>query len=274
MLLRAALVAALLAPAPATTAAPARVVSMNVCTDQMAMLVAAPGQLASVSWLAREPSTSAMAAEAEAYPVNHGQAEEIFVMQPDLVLAGAFTARPAVELLRRLGFEVIEFSPETSIEDIRANLRRMGTALGQEARAEAVVAEFDAVLAAVPQATGDAPRAAIFEANSYTAGSGSLSDAVLRAAGFANVAGELGVRGVAHLPLEVLVMAGPDVVISGDRYQPPSVGEAILDHPALRHVQAGAAPAMVSDAAWVCGTPATAAAVARLAALREGLAGE
>lgn len=270
----AALAAALLAWTSPAAAAPERVVSMNVCTDQLAMLLAAPGQLASVSWLARDPNTSAMVAEAQAYPVNHGLAEEVFVMQPDLVLAGSYTARPAIELLQRLGFDVIEFAPETSIEDIRANLRRMGAALGREARAEAVIAELDAALATVPPARGEAPRAALYEANAYTTGSGALSDAVLRAAGFTNLAAELGIAGLARLPLEVLVMAAPDLVITGDRYEPPSLGEAILDHPALAQVQAAAAPAVVPGSAWVCGTPATAAAVAQLAALRAELAAD
>jgi iron complex transport system substrate-binding protein len=39
---------------------PRRVVSMNLCTDQLAMLVAAPGQLLSVSRIARDPRVSAL----------------------------------------------------------------------------------------------------------------------------------------------------------------------------------------------------------------------
>ena len=79
-------------------AAPARVVSTNLCTDQLAMLLAAPGQLVSVSWLAADPRSSTMAAEAARYPANHGLAEEIFLLSPDLVLAGSYTARTAVDL--------------------------------------------------------------------------------------------------------------------------------------------------------------------------------
>ena len=48
------LAVALPAPARADTA-PARVASLNLCTDQLAMLIAAPGQLVSISWLARGP---------------------------------------------------------------------------------------------------------------------------------------------------------------------------------------------------------------------------
>src|SRR5690606_34859374 len=87
-----AILLALVCAAGAASAAPARVVSMNVCTDQMAMLVAADGQLRSVTHLATDPQTSAMVDEAKAFPVNHGLAEEIFLMRPDLVLAGTYTA--------------------------------------------------------------------------------------------------------------------------------------------------------------------------------------
>ena len=131
-----AILAGLLWPASAccADAFPERVVSMNVCTDQLAMLVARPGQLHSVSYLARDAGSSAMVQEAGAYTVNHGLAEEIFLMKPDLVLAGTYTTRTTVSLLRRLGFRVEEFPPEASFEDVRANIVRMGDLLGNPDR--------------------------------------------------------------------------------------------------------------------------------------------
>src|SRR5690625_531746 len=72
----------LAAPASSLPAAgehpPARVMSLNVCTDQLATALAAPGQPISVSFLARDPAQSAMPEEAEAYPLHHGRAEEVF----------------------------------------------------------------------------------------------------------------------------------------------------------------------------------------------------
>ena len=49
-----ALAGCLASAVPAFADAPARVVSMNLCTDQLAMMLAAPGQLVSVSHLATE----------------------------------------------------------------------------------------------------------------------------------------------------------------------------------------------------------------------------
>src|SRR5690606_31042246 len=80
------LVAMLAAAALPAESAPQRVVSMNLCTDQIAMLLAAEGQLISVSDLAADPRMSSMADKAAAYHENHGRAEEIYLMRPDLVI--------------------------------------------------------------------------------------------------------------------------------------------------------------------------------------------
>ena len=77
-----------LASAPALAGAPQRVVSVNLCTDQLALMLAAPGQVISVTKLAAVPRVSTMAAQAADIPANSGLAEEIYMLQPDLVVAG------------------------------------------------------------------------------------------------------------------------------------------------------------------------------------------
>ena len=44
-----------------------------------------------------------MVDEAQAYPPNYGQAEQVFLMRPDLVLAGTFTAQGTVDAAARPG---------------------------------------------------------------------------------------------------------------------------------------------------------------------------
>ncbi|MEL6316195.1 MAG: ABC transporter substrate-binding protein, partial [Pseudomonadota bacterium] len=224
------------APA-AAPAAPTRVVSMNLCTDQLAILIAGEGQLHSVSHLAGRPDASVLAEAAQAFAVNHGRAEEIFMMRPDLIIAGRYTTRATVGMLQRLGFRVEEFAPAHSFDDIRANIRRMGALLGREARAEALVAEFDQRLAEIDARAADRRRlrVALYFANNYTSGRGSLSDEALAAAGHDNIAAELGVAGIGALPLESLVMSDPDAVVG--RVSPaeaPSLAYENYAHPALR----------------------------------------
>jgi iron complex transport system substrate-binding protein len=124
------------------------VVSINLCTDQLAMMLAAPGQLVSVSHVAADPRVSPLAEEAARYRLNHGQAEEVHALAPDLVLAGPYTSRYAVGLLRRLGVEVRELPAAERLEDIPGAVAQIGAWLGRDDAAEALIAEFEAGLAA------------------------------------------------------------------------------------------------------------------------------
>jgi iron complex transport system substrate-binding protein len=93
------------------------------------------------------------------------------------------------------------------------------------------------------------------QARGYVAQPGSLADAVLRAAGFAD-AGEGGQPG-----LEALVAHPPDVLVTATAPDYPSMATDLLTHPAL----AGIPRREVAPALLLCGGPWTARAVTVLA---------
>lgn len=251
------LAAAAAMPALAAEPAPRRVVSMNVCTDQLAMLIAGEGQLHSVSALASDPRTSAMAGEARAFPANHALAEEIFLMQPDLVLAGTFSARATVGLLRRLGFRVEEFAPASSFADIRDHITRIGQLLHRQERAAELVSRLDEGLARLKAGPHSGRTIALYEPNSYTAGGGTLANEIFRAAGLVNIAEGLGITGSTRLPLEQLVMAKPDLIgRSSSDYGAPALAQENLVHPAFRALS-GQEVVDLPVAKMICGAPFT-----------------
>lgn len=233
-------------------AAPQRVLSMNLCTDQIAMLLAAPGQLVSVSDLAQDPRMSPMANEARAYPVNYGRAEEIYLLNPDLVLAGQFASGPTVAMLRRLGLRVEVLPPAESIEAIRHEITHVGALLGREAAASDLLREFDAGLGKVTSERNRG-RAALYYANGITSGRDTLAGTILDKAGYDNIAAEYGITQTSKLSMELLVMSRPDHLITGAKWPGQSRSEAILDHPALGNISAKAMQA--TDRDWICGTP-------------------
>ena len=255
---------------PAHAEAPARVVSMNLCTDQLAMMLAAPGQLVSVSHLASDPLSSSMVAEAAAYPQNRGEAEQIYLMQPDLVLAGTYTSLASVNLLRALGVTVMQVPPVESLDQAIEQILLIGQSLGREAEARALADQFVTDLAAVTW-NGPSASAALYYPNGYTVGAGTLADDVLTRTGFHNIGAEAGLTGGGTLPLERLVMAEPQVVVTSTPYPGASRSEELLTHPALRAIRASAGLAATSDADWVCGTPHILRAMAKMKAAREGL---
>jgi len=265
------LASAALAHAEGVVAAvPARVVSINLCTDQLAMMLADPGQLVSVSHLAQEPQSSSMVDEARAYPMNRGQVEQVFLMRPDLVLAGTYTQIATVDLLRRLGVAVVQVPPATSLAEAVEQIRVVGRALGHAERGDALADAFAAEIAAA-RFQGDSRSAAFYYPNGYTTGAGTLANEVLELTGFANIGADAGVTGGGILPLERLVMAGPELIITSERYPGASRSEEILAHPALKAVQEKAGVGLQSNADWVCGTPHLMRAIAAVQAARAGL---
>ena len=259
--------------AVAVAGPPERVVSMNLCTDQLAMLLARPGQLISVSHLALDPLSSSMVEEAKAYRINRGAAEQVYLMHPDLVLAGTYTAQASVDLLRGLGVDVVQVAPAESLADVAAQMRQVGEALGQSAEGEAMASAFEAALKtlAVP---GAPVSAAMYYPNGYTTGAGTLSNEILELTGFRNIGAEAGLTGGGVLPLERLVMAAPQMIVTSTPYPAASRAEEILVHPALEAVRQQAGTAQVSDADWVCGTPFILRAIASMAQARKQMGDE
>jgi iron complex transport system substrate-binding protein len=252
---------------------PERVVSINLCTDQLALLVAGEGQLVSVSRFAADPGASNLPEAAARLVPNAGSAEQVFLLAPDLVLADAYDNPATLDMLRRLGIRVELFSPIETLEGVSAALLRMGRLLGREARAREVVAAYEAELARLAAAAEGLPRerAAFFYANSYTSGAGTLAEAILDRAGLANAARERGLAGSARLPLEVLVRERPFLVrtthISG---RSPALAYAPLGHPALEALAADGRSAVIEERWQVCGTPFVTRAIAALLAARRG----
>ena len=257
--------------ATATTFAndvPKRVISINLCTDQLAMMLAAPGQLHSVSYLAIDPRGSAMAEEAQNYEINHGLAEEIYLLKPDLVVAGSFSTRATIDMLKRLDIPVEVFKPAYGLDEVRDRIHQMGGVLGREEASQALVRDYNHRLDILRVVTEHRPNAALYYANGYTSGDRTLAGQILFAAGFENVAVKAGYSVGGILPLEVLTMLKPEALITGLRYPGASRSEEILDHPIIKTLQEVGTNGAISDQDWICGTPYVLRAIEELNALR------
>lgn len=253
--------------------APQRVVSMNLCTDQLAMMLATEGQLLSVSQIALDTHVSPMAEEARGYRINYGQAEDIYLMRPDLVLAGEYTPRTTVDMLRGLGIRVEIFAITSSLDEVTDQLAKMGTVLHREAQAQAIIADFQTRRATLASEAGPRPAAIFYYANGFTSGAGSLANDILELAGFSNAAIEAGYGSGQKMPLEVLALTDPDLVITTTPYPGGSRAEDVMQHPVVKAIQDSRATAAVTDHDWVCGTPFVLRAAEQLADLRRSMTG-
>lgn len=254
-------------------AKPKKVVSINLCTDQLLMLLAEPEHIASVSYLAAKANSSAMHKRASGILQNYGLAEEILLMKPDLILAGTFTSRPAVFLLKRLGFNIVELPVASNFDDIRQNIMTVARAVDEIQRGEQLIASFNKrLLSALSTQSDPLPVAVFYRENGYTTGSNTLANTILEAGGFNNLATQLGISGSRHMSLETLISHEPDIIISGlRRSKKGSVAMAVFQHPAFKKFKAQKQMISISDPLWVCGTPFVLDAVEHLVAVRQNM---
>lgn len=254
---------------PKTGDVPKRIVSMNLCADELLLRLAGRERIASVTWLAGDPRGSTVTEEAAGLPQNHGLAEEIAGLDPDLVLAGTYTTRIAIGLLRRIGFRVIEVGSPGDFDALRAEIRHVAAAVGEAERGEALVAHLDARLAAAMPKRPTGLRVLVLRPNALTVSPGSFGDAILRAAGLVNVAAELGRGGAGQIPLEVAALADADLVVIDGEDGAPSLATALLHHPILKRLSGEGRLVTVPNRLWTCPGPQAAEVVGRLAAAAE-----
>jgi iron complex transport system substrate-binding protein len=266
--LLAALLAILSAPASAQEK-PQRIVSLNLCTDQLLLDLVGRERIASVSFLAADPEFSAVAEKARGVPANRGLAEEIVALKPDLVLAHKYAGRQAVAMLLRLGVRVVEIDLPQDLAAVMAQIAVVAEAVQEQERGRAMIAAIEQRLAALPPAAEPRLTAAIYEPSGFAFGANSLADAILRAAGYDNLAARLGVGGYARLGMENLLANPPDILVVDDTAADRrSMAQEFLDHPALRQRFAGERRVAVPRRLWICGGPSVAEAAALLAQAR------
>lgn len=251
-----------------TIAKPQRVVSLNLCADQILMEVLTPEQLVGITHLSLDSGISYHYKKAQNYQDHQGRIEEIIALKPDLIVAGQFTTQPINQLLEKLGYTVVRIGLPKTIIEIKQQILTLGQHVGAPEQAGQAVKEMTESLARlrVNRIQGE-PRAAIYYANGFSAGKQTIVDEALRYAGFKNVAVEQGLDFIAPLSMESLIKAQPDVFILG-RYQEntDSMAHQVLQHPALQsYIRSNHAKTIeMPDRYWDCAGPSLVAAIEQL----------
>ena len=254
---------------------PRRIVSLDLCVDQILVDLVAPARIAALSHLAADPQVSAVAERARTLPATRGDAEVVLGLDPDLVIAGMYGVAATASLLERVGRPVVRIALASDIDGVRGIVRQIAAAVAEPERGEAVIAAFDQRLARTAfDEQAARPSALVYQVNGLASGPGTLDDAVLRAAGFRNLAAELHLGSGGTLPLEALVATPPDLlVLSGPVDEHRTVVADNLRHPALSAVRRERASIVLPWRNWLCGTPYLAEAVEGLSRARQTLLG-
>lgn len=217
-------------------AMPERIASLNICIDQLLWAMVPHEQLVSISYLTADPMWSPIAAEVQGIPLNHGLAEEIVPLKPDVILAGEFDAIDAVALLQRLGNRVERVPLPRKLDDINQQVLQLGELVGANEKALLMTQKTSAQVAELQAANKNQQSLTAFwySSNGVVIGDGTLEHELMQLAGLRNLAAERGMHGFNQLDLELLLSATPQILIIEESDAGAfSLAREYLAHPAL-----------------------------------------
>ncbi|MFK8017897.1 MAG: ABC transporter substrate-binding protein [Gammaproteobacteria bacterium] len=187
--------------------APTRIVSLDYCADQYVLKFSDREQILAVSPEAGA-SYSYMRESAAGLRAVRANAEDVLLLQPDLVVRAYGGGPRAAAFFDRAGIPVVDIGWAGDLDGVTQNIQRIADELGQSERGAKTVATMRARLAAI-KSTNTHQSALYLTPSGYTTGSGSMIDEMLSVAGFENFEPRAGWH---PLPLERLAYEQPDVV--------------------------------------------------------------
>lgn len=155
--------------------------------------------------------------------------------------------------------------PQT-LDGVRRQIRDFAVAIGERARGEVLVSDFDARLTHLALRARNPPlNAIVLRPNGFTVGKGSLVNELLERAGLVNLAARLGIDNYLQIPLESVALQQADVLIlNGESNGAPSLATEALHHPIVAELGERLKLVPMPSRLWTCAGPAVLDAVQRL----------
>jgi iron complex transport system substrate-binding protein len=187
-----------------------RVMSLDSCADQYVLALAPRETIIGLSHRAGT-ADSYMRAASVGLPQRRATFESLVAARPDVVVRHWGGDARLVATLDRRGVRTVRIDDAADFDAVRANVRRVAEALDRRAAGETLVARMDEQLKASAGAW-KGQSALYLTPGGYTAGSGTLIDVMLKAAGLSNAStGPF----FSAVPLEAMVMTPPRAVVLG-----------------------------------------------------------
>lgn len=197
---------------------PQRIVSQTLATDEILLAICDPQKITALSSLADDTQYSNVTEEAKGIKGRvSGSAEQILQMKPDLILVASYSKAEFYELLKAANAPFYRFAGFDKIEDVKNNIRTVGFAIGEDLKADEVVAkmerEIETIKARAPK-TEKPLRVMSYGLSGNTAGANTLFDEMLKLIGAVNLVAENQISGHTKISSEQLTKWNPDVIVA------------------------------------------------------------
>lgn len=236
-----------MASAASVEAAPLRVMSLDQCADQYVLALKPEAE---VALSPRADDSDAWLREAARGRRRVRPTLETAVgFRPDIVVRYWGGEPRLLAALGRRGATVIEIEDAVSMTEVRANIRKVATGLGETARGQALIDRMDARLAASRRPGGADASALYMTAGGFTAGRGTLIDAMFRAVGLKNLADR---PGFGPVSVERIALSSPARFVLGFFDQVRADWRGAGRHPVVRRAAAGRTASRLPAAVLTC----------------------
>jgi iron complex transport system substrate-binding protein len=224
------------------TAAPLRVISLDLCTDYMLLNYASRSQVLAYSPLLYSYNNRRIE---RGLRQHNGSLEQIVSLQPDLVISGEYNAPLLRERLKQLGFKVVVLSLPIHLDEVRTYTQQFLSILHDQNNTDNPLADYTA--------SQKHKSLLLLGANGIGTGKNTLEDDVLTAAGWDNY---LSQSGYISLNLEQLVSDPPDAIY----YSAPlnnSLANLFAQHPVIHQPGQARSVKVEDNWRWQCPGPWT-----------------
>ena len=222
--------------------------SLDQCGDQYALALSPEATLA-LSPRADDPD-SWMKAQAAGHRRIRPTLEAAIAFHPDVVLRYWGGEPRLLAALERRGVKVLTIEDATTMQGVQDNIAKVAGSLGQRQRGAALSASMQMRLAQASPPIGASKTSALYlTPGGFTAGPGTLIDAVLRTAGFSNLATS---PGFAPVSVERVALSPPRRFVLGffDLFRSDWRGPG--RHPVMQRAADGRVAAKLPAAVLTC----------------------
>ena len=223
-------------PKSTQTTLPKRIVSLDYCADQYVLKLANKSQILAISPDATK-DFSYMREGAIGVPNVRPVAEDIIILEPDLVVRSYGGGPHISSLLEQAGIPVLQVGWSSNIDSEEVNsipalIDHIAQGLGHAERGQELITEFRDRLNAI-KFSPDTKSALYMTPGGVTSGEGSLVHEMLLSAGLTNFHNKAGWH---PLPIERLVYEQPDIIAAAfsEAYDKPSNIWSVAKHPIAR----------------------------------------
>jgi len=184
------------------------IASIDFCADQMTLGLLPRDRIRAVSF-ETDSDTSFSAPRAKGLMRLRPQLEDIIALRPAVVVRSYGGGPKLDRQLEAAGIRVVQLGYAGTLDEVRADVLRVGGELGADTRAAELIAGFDAELAAAKRRPAHGETALYVTPGDVTTGPGSL---IAEAMGVAGYRPYRATPGWGSLPLEQMVRQPPDLV--------------------------------------------------------------